>query len=96
MPKLLLLSVSDCFAVYSWIIYFLDPPSTFAPKCMQVIPDTSVRVGRAGTLSFKLDPKAYSDYGSSATLCIAAVYISYYALADASLCESGRIVGVPF
>jgi hypothetical protein len=64
MPKLLSLSVSDYFAVYSRIIYFLVPPSPrlarsrrpFAPNCLHVIPDISS--GRAGILSFKFDPKS--------------------------------------
>jgi len=63
MPDLLLLSVLDCFAVYSRIIYFFVPLSPFAPKCLHVIPTRQIA-------SFKLDSKAYSDYGQKSNSSI--------------------------
>jgi len=80
MPKLLLLSVSDCFVVYSGIIYFLVPPSCKASNSLDHVQYDHVQYGvvardhryfsgRAGTFFFELqlDPKAYSDYGQKST-----------------------------
>ena len=56
MPKLLLLSVSDGFAVYSRIIYFLIPLSRAgdSPKCLHVIPIPDICSRESGCGDFQL------------------------------------------
>jgi hypothetical protein len=75
MPKLLLLSVSDCSSVYSRIIYFLVPLSCKAQVLARDPRHFSRESGRAGIL----DPRTLTTVRN----------LPDYGLADASLCESG-------